>query len=148
MTEKPPTTVEVRLEDAMRFTGIGEDGVTVLMDSDSNHGGTGSGFRPMELLLTGLGGCMGMDVISILRKKRQDVTAYRIEISGTQADNYPRVFTEISMRHIVHGNDVSEDAVARAIELSATKYCPAWAMLAKAADLTTDYDIRPASPAD
>lgn len=141
-------SIAIDLCGGMRFDSVGTDGVTVLLDSDGAHGGSGAGFRPMELMLVSLGGCTGMDVLSILRKKRQDVSAYRIEVSGKQATDYPHVFTDIAIRHIVHGNALNRDAVSRAIELSETKYCPAYAMLSKAATITSEFEIHPAAPPD
>ncbi|HEX6510134.1 MAG TPA: OsmC family protein [Chloroflexota bacterium] len=142
------TTIEVTYQDGMRFDATGQDEVDVAMDSSEEHGGTSSGFRPMELLLVGLGGCAGMDVISILRKKRQDVTAYHIEVSGVPASTTPHVYTSIAIRHILHGNGLSPDAVRRAIELSEKKYCSAYAMLEKAAPITSTFEICPAGPSD
>lgn len=141
-------TVLVELKEGMRFDAVGEDGVVVQLDSDAVHGGVGSGFRPMELLLAGLGACTAMDVISILRKKRQNVTAYRIEVSGTQAEEYPRVFTDITIRHILQGNELSSDGVQRSIALSEEKYCPAFAMLSKATSITSTFEIQPIPPRD
>jgi putative redox protein len=140
--------IAVDLEGNMRFKSVGEDGVAVLLDSDAAHGGEGAGLRPMELMLVSLGSCTGMDVISILRKKRQDVTGYRIEVSGARRGEYPRVFTEIDVRHVLWGNDLSESAVSRAIELSESTYCPAYAMLSKAARITSSFELRPEIPAD
>lgn len=140
--------VEVTLESGMRFEARGVDGVPIQLDTDPGHGGTSSGFRPMELLLAGLAGCTAMDVISILRKKRQRVTAYRVEISGLQTDEIPHVFTAITIRHILRGDDLLEEAVRRSIELSETKYCPAYAMLSRAARITSTYELHPTAPAD
>src|SRR5947209_8359423 len=100
MTEVAGTTVEIELQEGMQFKALGSDGVAVALDTSPEHGGNNAGLRPMELLLASLGGCTGMDVLSILRKKRRDVTAYMIEVSGVQADEPPRVFTRISIRHI------------------------------------------------
>lgn len=133
--------IELTLQDGMNFTAVGVDGVAVSLDSSEEHGGTGVGLRPMELMLVSLGGCTGMDVLSILRKKRQQVTGYRIEVSGEQASQYPHVFTHIRLRHIVTGIDVREDALQRAIQLSEQKYCPAYAMLSKVTPITTEYEI-------
>jgi len=132
----------------MRFSSVGADDVVIHLDADPAHGGSGAGMRPMELLLASLGSCTGMDVLSILRKKRQDITGYRVEVEAVRAEEYPRVFTEINVHHVVWGNDVSEDAVLRAIELSETKYCPAFAMLSRAAIIASSFEIRPGSPAD
>lgn len=142
------TRVDLALQDGMRFEARGEDGVTVMLDTEPRFGGASAGLRPLELLLAGLGGCTGMDVLVILRKKRQDVTAYRVEVSAEQATGHPHVFTQISIVHVLEGNSLAEEAVRRAIELSETKYCPAFAMLSKAADVDSRYEIVPAGPSD
>src|SRR4029078_6189391 len=90
---------------------------------------------PMELLLLGLGGCTAIDVISILRKMRQDVVGYEVRVDGTPADDHPKVFTEIVVEHIVRGRNLSEESVCRAIQLSVTRYCSAQAMLGKVAQI-------------
>ncbi|HLJ67480.1 MAG TPA: OsmC family protein [Chloroflexota bacterium] len=141
-------TMSIDLLEGMRFETAGQDGVTVTLDSDAEHGGSGRGFRPMELLLTALGSCTAMDVVSILRKKRQHVTGYRIEVTGVRANDYPKVFTAITIRHILSGPDLSEDAARRAVELSEAKYCPAYAMLSKAAAITTELEVEAAIPPD
>ena len=148
MNPSDTVTMTIDLDEGMRFVTRGADGIEVALDSDAEHGGSGAGFRPMELLLAALGSCTGMDVISILRKKRQAVTGYRVEVTGTRAADYPRVFTAIAVRHVVRGHDVAEDAVRRAIELSESKYCPAYAMLSKAAPITSDFEVQSALPAD
>jgi putative redox protein len=140
--------VQIELQSGMHFEAKGEEGFTIALDSDPAHGGENLGFRPMELLLAGLGSCTAMDVISILRKKRQDVTAYRVVVDGRQADDYPRVFTDITIRHILHGTELREDAVRRSIELSEQKYCPAYAMLSETARITSTFEILPDEPAD
>lgn len=148
VTGSEVTSVNVDLLEGMRFSAMGEDSVEVSIDSDSAHGGSGVGLRPMELLLVSLGSCTGMDVLSILRKKRQHVTGYRIEVAGTRAPDPPHVFTSITLRHIVRGSDIDDRAVQRAIELSETKYCPAYAMLAESAPISTSYEVHPIAPAD
>lgn len=146
--QTPDTSIDITWREEMRFDATGVDDVTVRLDSDAVHGGTGAGFRPLELMLISLGGCTGMDVLSILRKKRQQVTEYHVTVQGTQQQAYPRVYTAITIQHILHGNDLSEEAVKRAIELSETKYCPAYAMLSQAVDITSSYEIHPAAPPD
>lgn len=89
----------------------------------------------MELLLVGLAGCTAMDVISILEKKRQDVTSFEVTAHGTRAEDHPRLFTNIVLEYIVTGHQVEREAVERAVELSATKYCSAAAMFGKAATI-------------
>lgn len=96
---------------------------------------------PMELVLIALGGCTGADVISILEKKRQRVTNYDVEVRGTRREEHPRIYTHIEVIHHVRGDHVDEKAVARAIELSETKYCSVSAMLAASAKITSRYEI-------
>ncbi len=96
---------------------------------------------PMEMLLVAVGACTGVDVVSILEKKRQTVTDYRIEVSGERREEYPRAFTKIRVHHIVYGHDVSEQAVAQAIELSDTKYCSVAATIRPTVEITTSYEI-------
>ncbi len=139
-------TVRSRLLDGMQFAALAGSGHTVVLDAAEHGGGQGAGFVPMEMLLVGLAGCTGMDVISILRKKRQDVTGYEVHVHGERAEDHPMVFTDIIVEHIVTGHDVSPEAVARAIELSETKYCGAGAMLGKTAKLIHTFRIVEAPP--
>ena len=101
------------------------------MDFDDRQSNTGA--SPVETVLSALGSCTAMDIVGILAKKRQDVTAYRIHVAGLQRDEYPQVYTEVTITHEVDGNGISEAAVRRAIELSALKYCPVNAMLSAGA---------------
>lgn len=113
-------TASVTLEgDGLRFAGSTGSGHAVVLDD----GNSDTGARPAELVPLALAGCTAMDVISILRKKRQDVRGYRVEAEGHQMDAHPNAFTRIDVTHIVTGVGVDPAAVARAIELSATKYC-------------------------
>lgn len=125
----------------MEFRAQAGSGHVVTLDAAEHGGGHDAGFRPMEMLLTGLAGCTGMDVISILRKKRQQVTGYEVHVHGERAEDHPMVFTTITVEHIVVGHDISPEAVERAIELSHTRYCGAGAMLGKTAKLTHTYRI-------
>ncbi len=134
-------TAQATLEMGMRFVAESGSGHHVTLDADEHGGGQNAGFRPMELLLAGLAGCTGMDVISILRKKRQQVTAYEVHATGRRAEDYPMVFVEISVEHVVTGHHLQPEAVARAIELSEERYCGAGAMLGKVARLTHTYRI-------
>lgn len=95
----------------------------------------------MELLLLALGSCTGVDVISILQKGRQQVTDYRIEVSGERRQDFPRAYTRLFVKHIVRGHGVSEQAVARAVELSDKKYCSVAATLRGSAEIVTSYEI-------
>ena len=148
MTNGQTRRVDVSLVEGMHFTAVGADGISVSVDSPPEFGGVRAGPSPMEMLLVGLGGCTGMEVISILRKKRQNVTGYRVTLTATVAEEYPHVYTHIAIHHAVEGNGVKDEAVRRAIELSETKYCGAYAMLAKAAELTTTYEVLAARVAD
>jgi len=105
---------------------------TVTIDVGPEDGGAASGPEPLELLLVSLGTCTGLDVISILRKKRQSVTAYTVNVYANQAHDHPRVYTDILVEHIVTGRNVTPQAVERSIELSVNKYCPVNAMLGRA----------------
>lgn len=131
----------VTLQEGMHFIGIADTGHPVHMDSDTAVGGTDSAARPMELFLIGLGGCTGMDVISILRKKRQDVTGLEMKIHADRSGGHPNVFTAITIEYIVSGRDVDPAAVERAMELSRDRYCPAQAMLSLAAPIELTYKI-------
>ncbi len=134
-------TARATLREEMRFDAVAGSGHTLTLDAAEHAGGKGSGFVPMELLLVGLAGCTALDVISILRKKRQQVTGYEVQVRGERAEDHPMVFTDITVEHVVTGHNVSEEAVARAIELSETKYCGAGAMLGKTAKLTHTFRI-------
>jgi len=134
-------TAVAKLETAMRFDAQATSGYHVTLDSNELNGGQDAGFSPMEMLLVGLAGCTGMDVISILRKKRQDVTGYEVHVQGIRADEHPKVFVEISVEHLVTGHNIQPAAIARAIELSETRYCGAEAMLGKVARIKNTYRI-------
>ena len=131
----------VRLETEMRFDAEAGSGHHVTLDASEHDGGQNTGFRPMELLLVGLGGCAGMDVISILRKKRQQITGYEVHVSGIRAEDHPMVFVEITVEHTVTGHHIQPAAVERAIQLSEERYCGAGAMLGKVAHLTHTFRI-------
>jgi len=120
------------------FVGVTPSGHAQAIETDSARA---SAATPMELLLIALGSCTGVDVISILKKKRQHVTDYRIEVSGDRREDYPRSYTRMYVKHIVHGRGVSEAAVASAIELSDTKYCSVAATLRGSAEIVTSYEI-------
>ncbi len=131
----------VKLVDGMRFVADGATGHSVVMDGDPEFGGEDTASRPTELVLMGLGGCTGMDVISILRKKRQDVTDFEIVVTAERADSHPKKFTKIHVEYIVTGRDLSEDAVKRAVQLSMDKYCSVKATLEGVAEITYSYKI-------
>lgn len=133
--------VTVNWKGDMTFAGKTPSGFPIQMDSDSDFGGTNSGPRPMEMLAISLAGCTAMDVISILKKKRQEVTQFDVKMDAPRSHNYPKVFTSAVITYIVSGKNVSEDAVLRAIELTAGKYCPAQFMLSQAFPIDLHYEI-------
>jgi putative redox protein len=117
----------------MAFDGEGSGGFHLPLDTAKEQGGEENGFRPMELLLVGRAGCTAMDVISILKKKRQDVTGFEVSVNGERASEHPKVYTHIVVNFTVAGNDIDPAAVERAVELSETKYCSAYNTLNKTA---------------
>jgi putative redox protein len=121
--------------------GEAGSGHAVIMDGPPDHGGRNLGLRPMEMLLLGMGGCTEFDVLSMLKKSRQQVTSCVVELEAERAEKEPKVFTRIHAHFIVSGRDLSEKHVARAISLSAEKYCSASIMLGKTAEITHDYEI-------
>src|SRR5919107_6256564 len=120
------------------FIGITPSGHAQVLETDHERA---SAATPMELLLVALGGCTAVDVISILKKKREQVTDYRVEVRGTRREEHPRAFTRMEVRHVVRGRNVSEKAVASAIELSETKYCSVAATLRPCVEIVTSYEI-------
>jgi len=132
---------KVTLVGGMQFEGDSSSGHKLQMDADDSSGGKNKGFRPMELLLVGFGGCSGMDVISILRKKRQNVSGLEMNVKGEKADSYPHVYKEVHIEYVVKGRGVEKDAVERAITLSLDKYCSVGATLGKAGQITHSYRI-------
>lgn len=125
-----------------RFEGHSGSGHTIVMDGPENLGGKNQGVRPMEMVLLGLGGCTSFDVMMILNKGRQQVSDCVAEIEAERAEEDPKVFTRIHIHFVVTGKDVDEKRVARAIELSAEKYCSASIMLVRGGvEITHDYEI-------
>jgi putative redox protein len=125
----------------LRLVGEANDGPAIVLDSSKAIFGTHSGPTPMELILLGLAGCTGMDVMSMLSKQRQPVTGFQLNVSAERADEHPKVYTSIHVEYVVYGEGIDAKAVERAIELSETKYCSASAMLSKAAEITNSYRI-------
>lgn len=132
---------EVSWKGRMSFSGTADSGFTVPLGTSSAVGGDEDGFKPMELFLVGLAGCTGMDVISILKKKRQEVTSFEVKVQAERTDNHPRVFTKIDVEYIFEGQDLDRAAVERAVELSTMRYCPGQAMLSKSAEITSKITI-------
>lgn len=128
------------VQDVM-FVGESGSGHAVVMDGAPEGGGRNLGFRPMELVLLGTGGCTAYDVVTILRKQRQDIVDVAAEMSAERAETDPKVFTKIHIHFVVKGRGLKEAQVARAIELSAEKYCSASIMLKETAEITHDFEI-------
>ncbi len=122
------------------FTGSSESGFELPLDAAAPIG-DGNGFRPMELIAIGLAGCTAMDVIAILIKKRQALSAFEVQVHAERAEQHPKVFTASRIDYLISGRNIDEAAVLRAIELSATAYCPAQAMLSKAMPIALHYQI-------
>lgn len=136
-TNKSTTAVIHSAGDEL-FIGVSPSGHAQVIETNSARA---SAATPMELLLLALGGCTAVDVISILRKKRERVTDYRVEVRGQRRAEHPRAYTRIEVRHVVRGHKVSERSVASAIELSETKYCSVAATLRPGVELVTSYEI-------
>jgi putative redox protein len=128
----------------MTFEATGKSGISIVMGSGTETPGN----TPMELVLMALAGCTGMDVISILEKKRQPAASLEIRIHGMRATEHPRVYTDIEIEFLLRGELLTEEAVARSIELSETKYCSVGGMLQKAARIHTSYKILPPEESD
>ena len=131
----------VKWLDNMSFVGESGSGHSVVMDGPPEAGGRNLGIRPMEMLLLGVGGCSSFDVVSMLKKSRQDITNCEVTISAERADTEPKVFTKIHLHFTLEGNNLSEKKVERAVSLSAEKYCSASIMLGKTAKITHDFEI-------
>jgi putative redox protein len=134
-------TVRAVLESGMRFDVETGSGHRVILDAAVHNGGQDSGPQPMEMLLVGLAGCSGMDIISILRKKRQDVSGYEVRIHGKRVEEHPRIFVEIEVEHIFTGHNIQPEAVKRAIDLTEERYCGVSATLNKTAKLIHTFRI-------
>jgi putative redox protein len=132
---------KVTWHQGLSFTGTADTGFEVPLGADPAMGGANDGFLPLELMAVSLAGCTAMDVVSILAKKKQDVTAFEVKVHADRAEEYPKVFTQAVITYLVTGHGVDEAAVRRAIELSATKYCPAQAMLGKVVPMELVYEI-------
>ena len=131
----------IRQVDGMTFTGKADSNHWVMMDGSLNEGGSAAATSPKELMLLSLGGCTGMDVSSILKKKRAKVNGFEVHISAEEADDFPRIFTKIHIEYILRGQNIRPRDVEHAIELSQTKYCSVTAMLRASAIVSHSYRI-------
>lgn len=120
----------------MSFTGLADSGFTIPIGTSQAFGGDDDGVRPMELIAIGLAGCTAMDVISILAKKRQEITGFEVKVHAERADDHPRVFTKMEVEYLVTGKNIDPSAVERAVNLSIEKYCSVQAMLKQSVPIT------------
>mgnify|MGYP001950829233 CR=1 FL=1 len=133
---------QIKWVDGAMFLGESGSGHTIVMDGPAEAGGRNMGVRPMETVLIGLGGCASYDVVSILKKGRQDVRDVQTLLEAERAEAEPKVFTRIHVKFVVTGKNLKEAQVKRAVELSAEKYCSASIMLGRGGvDITHDYEI-------
>jgi len=132
---------KVKWLDGMAMVGESASGHAIVMDGPPEHGGRNIGLRPMELLLLGMGGCTEFDVLHILRKARQQVTACEVQIEAQRAETDPKVFTRIHAHFVITGHNLDPKRITKAIELSADKYCSASIMLGATAKITHDFEI-------
>ncbi len=128
-----------------KFIAETESGHQIVMDGPPDHGGRNQGPRPMEVVLSGMGGCSSFDVVHILKKSRQQVVSCVAEIDAERADDVPSVFTKIHLHFVVTGHNLKENMVANAVKLSAEKYCSASIMLSRGGvEITHSFEIQPA----
>ncbi|MGE6106474.1 OsmC family protein [Aeromonas sobria] len=128
---------KVNWVEGMKFVGHSESGHQLILDGTN----PGEGASPMELILLAVGGCSSIDVVSILEKARQNVSACHVDLSGERAETVPRVFEKIHLNFVVTGQGLAEKQVARAVDLSMEKYCSVSLMLEKAVEITHSYQI-------
>ena len=133
--------ISVNWIDGMLMVGKSHSGHSITMDGPPEIGGNNLGVRPMEMLLLGVAGCTMIDVVTTLKKMRQDLTNCETKLSAERADEHPKVFTDIHIQFIVKGQDLDPKKVEKAITLSAEKYCSASIMLGKTASISHDFEI-------
>ena len=131
----------VKWVEDMSFLGMSESGHAVLMDGAPEVGGRNLGPRPMEMLLMGAGGCTSFDVVMILKKGRHEISGCEVQIDAERAATDPKVFTKIHLHFVVSGKNLKAEAVERALNLSAEKFCSATIMLGKTATVTHDFEL-------
>ena len=133
--------ISVNWVDGMLMVGKSHSGHSITMDGPPEIGGDNLGVRPMEMLLLGVAGCTMIDVVTTLKKMRQDLTKCETKVNAERADDHPKVFTNIHIQFLVKGNDLDSKKVEKAITLSAEKYCSASIMLGKTASISHDFEI-------
>ena len=134
-------TAKVKWVEGFQFVGESGSGHAIVMDASPEAGMVRTGMTPMEMLLVGIGGCSGMDVVSVLKKKRQEVIDIAVNVSGEKAESHPQKYTSIQLEFIITGKNVSDDAVKKAVDLSMDKYCSVKATLEGSAKISYSYKI-------
>ena len=132
----------IRYSGNMNFLGKADSNHLVVMDAPKKAGGEESAVKPIELILIGLGGCTGIDVVSILSKMKAPLENLEISIEAEQSDDFPKVFTKIHIDYTFYGQGLKNEQVERAVNLSKEKYCSVSAMLSKSAEITHSYKIK------
>ena len=133
--------ISVKWIDGMLMVGKSGSGHAIVMDGPPEIGGENLGVRPMEMLLLGMTGCTVIDVISTLKKMREDIVDCKTQVSADRSEEYPKVFTNIHVHFVLRGKQLNPLKVDKAIKLSAEKYCSASIMIGKTAIITHDYEI-------
>ena len=134
-------TAKVKWVEGFQFVGESGSGHAIVMDASPEAGKVMTGMTPMEMLLVGVGGCSGMDVVSVLKKKRQEVIDIAVNVSGEKAEFHPQKYTSIQLEFIITGKNISGDAVKKAVDLSMDKYCSVKATLEGSAKIRYSYKI-------
>jgi putative redox protein len=132
---------KVTWKSGLSFDGTSDSGFTLPLGADPDVGGKNDGFRPLELMAVSLAGCTAMDIISILTKKKQEVTAFEVKVHADRAEEFPKEFTRLDISYLIAGHSIDEVAVLRAIELSSTKYCAVQAMMKKVVPMGINYEL-------
>jgi len=140
--EPLPIAVSVKWIDGLRFVASDEKGHSIVMDVSRGHGGQGSGFGPMQLLLVAFGGCTGVDLVELLGKQRQRLEDLEIKVSGERVRDPPRVYGGVHVEYVLKGENLKDRAVRRAIRLSQEKLCSVGATLRAKAKVSYDYSIQ------
>lgn len=133
--------IKLRQISGLAMAAVGDSNHWISMDGPENFGGFSAASRPMELVLMGLAGCTGMDVVSILGKKRVKLIDFTMDVEAKQQEEHPKIFTEIKLHYVFTGKNLRVTDLEKAIELSENKYCSAQAMLGQSARITHDYEI-------
>lgn len=134
-------SVEMKWDGGLRFSGANPWGHTLVTDAAKDVGGGESGFKPTELVLYGVAACTGIDIVRIMEKRRQPLSSLSIRVEGEQNDDYPKPFHTVRVHYVATGEGLDRDALARAIELSESKYCVVSQTLQQPTNVVTSFEI-------